>query len=71
MDCLLHVGNKMTKEFREHLGKLICDILKSGFDNHSPSDVIIKALDVCQKATAVENVNVINSVFNSAPDKKK
>jgi len=70
MECQLHIGNIVDKESRQHLSKLIQDVLDSGFKNHTSDTVMVAALDVCKGAYAV-NATVTNSMFTNNGRREK
>lgn len=73
MESMMHIGNIVNKESTQLLSKTIQDTLESGFKNHMSDTIMTKALDVIQKAFAVEHITVTNSVFtnNDTPKRRK
>ena len=58
MESLMHIGNFVSKETNDNLKGIIASVLDKGFACHQPPEVIIKALDVVEKAYHVDNIVV-------------
>jgi hypothetical protein len=64
MESLMHVGNFVSKESNDNLKGIISSIMDKGFACHQPPEVLIKALEVVERAYHVDNICVSGCTFS-------
>ena len=70
MTSLLHVGNFVSNQTNQNLKGAISLIFEEGFKCHQPPEVLIKALEVIERAYHVDNIIVRDCVFSADKTKK-